>query len=166
MKLYFAPGACSLAPHIALQELGIAFTPVKVDLRAHKLADGTDFYTISPNGYVPVLELDDGTRLTEANVILQYVADRKPGTLAPAFGSLARYQLMEWLGFIATEIHKGFGPLWYPDTPEATRKSAIDKLGKRFDFVTRTLERQPYCSATASRSRTHTFSPWRHGRGT
>lgn len=139
MKLYFSPGACSFAPHIALSELAIPFTPVKVDLRSHALADGTDFYSISPNGYVPVLELDDGTRLAEAQVVLQYLADRKPGTLAPAFGSLPRYKLMEMLNFIATELHKGFGPLWYPDTPEATKASTVAKLGKRFDSVTRML---------------------------
>ena len=139
MKLYFAPAACSFAPHIALNELAIPFTPVKVDLRTHKLADGTDFYSINPNGYVPVLELDDGTRMTEAQVILQYLADRKPGTLAPASGTLPRYQLMETLSFIATEIHKGFGPLWYPDTPDATKASTVAKLGKRFESLTRML---------------------------
>ena len=144
MKLYFSPGACSLAPHIALQELGLDYTPVKVDLRSHTLADGGDFYAINPKGYVPVLELDDGTRLTEAAVVLQYIADRKPGALAPAFGGFERYRLMEWLNFIATEIHKGFGPLWYPDTPQATRTSTIDKLGKRFDYVAPVLESRPY----------------------
>lgn len=134
MKLYYSPGACSFAPHVTLNELGLQFTPVKVDLRSHKLADGgADFYAISPNGYVPILELDDGTRLSEAALILQYLADRKPGTLAPAFGSMERYRLMETLNFIATEIHKGFGPLWYPDTPEATKTATIAKLGKRFD---------------------------------
>ena len=139
MKLYFAPGACSFAPHIVLNELGLPFTPVKVDLRAHKLEDGTDFYSISPNGYVPILELDDGTRLAEAQVILQYLADRKPGTLAPPFGSFERYRLMETLNFIATEIHKGFGPLWYPDTPEATKTSTLAKLSKRFDRAVQML---------------------------
>jgi glutathione S-transferase len=149
MKLYYAPGACSFAPHIVLHELDLSHTPVKVDLRTHKLADGTDFYTINPHGYVPVLELDDGTRLTEAQVVLQYLADRKPGTLAPAFGSLERYKLMQMLGFIATEIHKGFGPLWYPDTPEATRAGAIEKLGKRFDEVSRELGDRQYIFGNA-----------------
>ena len=139
MKLYFAPGACSFAPHIVLNELGTTFTPVKVDLRSHKLEDGTDFYSISPNGYVPVLELDDGTRLAEAQVILQYLADRKPGTLAPAAGTLERYRLMEALSFIATELHKGFGPLWYPDTPEATKTATLAKLSKRFDRTVQML---------------------------
>jgi glutathione S-transferase len=149
MKLYFSPGACSLAPHITLHELGLDYAPVKVDLRSHKLADGSDFYAINPKGYVPVLELDDGTRLTEAGVVLQYLADRKPGTLAPAFGTLERYKLMEWLNFIATEIHKGFGPLWYPDIPDATRASTVDKLGKRFEYIAPVLERQPYLAGDA-----------------
>jgi glutathione S-transferase len=144
MKLYYAPGACSFAPHIALVEAGIPAETIKVDLRTHKLADGTDYYTISPKGYVPLLELDDGTRLTEVAVLLQYIADRKPGTLAPPFGTIERYHLMEWLNFIATEIHKGFGPLWYPDTPQATKDKAIATLGKRFDIVAATLARHPF----------------------
>jgi glutathione S-transferase len=144
MKLYYAPGACSLAPHIVIQELGLPYTPVKVDLRSHKLADGTDFYSINPHGYVPVLELDDGTRLTEAQVLLQYLADRKPGTLAPVFGGIERYKLMETLGFIASEVHKGFGPLWHPETPEATRAGTIAKLGKRFDEISRTLTQREF----------------------
>jgi glutathione S-transferase len=144
MKLYYSPGACSFAAHVALIEAGIPATTIKVDLRSHKLADGSDYYAINPKGYVPVLELDDGTRLTEVAVVLQYIADRRPGTLAPAFGSLDRYRQMEWLNFISAEIHKGFGPLWYPSTPAETREQAIDKLGRRFDFVVQTLSRQPY----------------------
>ena len=117
MKLYYTPGACSQAPHIALNELGLAYEPVKVDLVKHTLPDGADFYSINPKGYVPMLELDDGTRLTEVGVLLQYLADQKPGTLAPVFGTKARWQLMEWLNFISTEVHKGFGPLWNPQDP-------------------------------------------------
>jgi glutathione S-transferase len=149
MKLYYSPGACSFAPHIALLELGLPAQTVKVDLRAHKLADGSDYYAINPKGYVPTLELDDGTRLTEAAVVLQYLADRKPGTLAPAFGGIERYQLMEWLNFIATEIHKGFGPLWYPDTPEATREKAVATLQKRFAIVEEALGRHPHIAGDA-----------------
>ena len=164
MKLYFSPGACSFAPHIVLNELGIPFTPVKVDLRAHKLADGTDFYSISPNGYVPILELDDGTRLAEAAVVLQYLADRKPGTLAPAFGSFERYKLMETLNFIATEIHKGFSPLWYPETPGSDENRDGREAGQA-------LRRLPTdcsaiassSSATRSRSRMRTCSRWLRG---
>jgi len=149
MKLYYAPAACSLAPHIALSEAGLDHDLVRVDLRTHTLPDGSDYYAVSPNGYVPVLELDDGTRLTEAAVILQYIADRKPGTLAPAFGSLARYHLMERLNFIATELHKGFGPLWKPDTPEAYKQVVIANLGKRFDFVESILAKQAFFAGDA-----------------
>ena len=120
MKLYYAPGACSLAPHIALSEAGLAYTTERVDLRAHTYGTGADYYGVNPKGYVPVLELDNGERLTEVAVILQYIADRKPGTLAPAFGSLERYRQMEWLNFVATELHKGLAPLWKPTTPGET----------------------------------------------
>ena len=144
MKLYYSPGACSLAPHIALVEAGLPFTSVKVDLRTHKLADGTDYYTINPKGYVPLLELPDGERLSEVAVILQYIADRKPGTIAPAFGTMARYRLMEWLNFVATEVHKQFSPLFYPTTPEATREAQRAKLGTRFGLIAKTLAAQPY----------------------
>lgn len=144
MKLYYSPAACSFAPHIALREAGLPFEAIKVDLRKHTLPDGSDYHDVSPKGYVPILELDDGTRLSEAAVILQYIADRKPGTLAPAYGTLERYRLMEWLNFIATEIHKQFGPLWYPDTPEATKGALKARLAKRFAYVVETLGRQPY----------------------
>jgi len=144
MKLYYSPGACSLAPHIALSESGLDYAAVKVDLGKHQLADGTDYYTINPKGYVPLLETDDGTRLAEVAVILQYIADRNPGTLAPAFGSMERYRLMEWLNFIATEIHKQFGPLWDPSTPDATKERQRATLAKRFDYVSKTLSVQLY----------------------
>ena len=144
MKLYYSPGACSLAPHIALSESGLAYSTKIVDLKKHALADGTDYYTINPKGYVPLLELDDGTRLSEVAVILQYIADRKPGSLAPVFGTMDRYRLMEWLNFIATEVHKQFGPLWYPTTPEATKEAQRAKLASRFDLVAKTLAVQPY----------------------
>jgi len=144
MKLYYSPGACSFAPHVALVEAGLPFEPVKVDIHNHTLADGTDYYGINPKGYVPLLELDDGSRLSEVAVILQYIADRKPGTLAPAFGTHERYKLMEWLNFIATEVHKQFGPLWYPDTPEATKEKQRATLAKRFGHLAKTLEKQPY----------------------
>jgi len=143
MKLYFSPGACSLAAHIALAEADVPYTTKRVDLKTHTLADGTDYYTINPKGYVPALELDDATRLTEAAVVLQYIADRKPGTLAPVFGSIERYKLMEWLGFIATEVHKNFSPLWHP-VPEATKETLHTKIASRLDFVARTLSVQPY----------------------
>lgn len=144
MKLYFSPGACSLAVRIALAESGLPYTDEKVDLRAHKLADGTDYRAINPKGYVPVLELADGTRLAEVPVLLQYVADCVPGTLAPAYGTLERYRVMEWLNFIATEVHKQFGPLWYPTTPDATKQAQRAQLAKRFDYLATTLATQPF----------------------
>jgi glutathione S-transferase len=144
MKLYYAPGACSQAPHIAFRELGLAFEPVKVDLVKHTLPDGSDYRQVNPKGYVPLLELDDGTRITEASVILQYLADQKPGQLAPVFGTKDRWQLMEWLAFIATEVHKGFGPLWNPQTPVDVRERTIKALGNRFTLIAATLGKQDY----------------------
>ena len=148
MKLYFSPGACSLAPHIVLSESGLPYTLAKVDLRKHALADGTDYTTINPKRYVPLLELDDGTRLSEVAVILQYIADRVPGTLAPPFGGIERYRVMEWLNFIATELHKQFAPLWYPTTPEATREAQKTKLATRFEYLAGTLGSQPFLAGS------------------
>ena len=148
MKLYYAPGACSLAAHIALQESGLRYELERVDLREHKVR-GADFHAINPKGYVPVLELDDGERLTEAAVILQYIADRNPGTLAPPPGTLARYRLMEWLNFIATEIHKGLGPLWRPTTPDAYKATVLAGVGARFDHVVAALGKKPYLTGDA-----------------
>jgi glutathione S-transferase len=143
MKLYFSPGACSLHPDITLREAGLPFDLVRVDLRAHKLHDGTDFYGITPKGLVPALELADGQILTEGAVIDQYVADLVPETgLAPPAGTMARLRLQEWLNFIASEIHKAFGPLFGND--EAAKEVARARLAKRFDFVARTLATQPY----------------------
>lgn len=144
MKLYYTPGACSQAPHIALHELGLPFEAVRVDLATHKLPDGSDYYAVNPKGYVPLLVLDDGTPISEAHVILQYIADRKPGALAPEFGSIERWRLMEWLGFIATELHKGFGPLWSPQTPADVRERAIKTLGARFTVLADVLGKQPF----------------------
>ena len=145
MKLYYSPAACSFAAHVALREAGIPFEAVKVDLRKHVLAaDGSDYYAINPKGYVPLLELDNGERLSEVAVILQYIADRKPGTIAPAFGSMERFRVMEWLNFISSEVHKQFGPLWYPDTPDATKEKQRATLAKRFDHIAKTLGKQPY----------------------
>lgn len=144
MKLYYAPGACSLAAHIALSESGLPYETSRVDLRSHTVAGGADYYGINPKGYVPLLELDNGERLSEVAVILQYIADRNPGTLAPAFGSFERYRLMEWLNFIATEIHKGLSALWKPTTPDAYRAVSLESVGKRFDYIAGRLGRQPY----------------------
>ena len=136
MKLYYSPGACSLSPHITLRESGLAFTPVKAPTKTHQLDDGTDYYTINPLGYVPLLELDDGTRLTEGPAIVQYIADQVPDKkLAPPNGTLARYQLQSWLTFIGTELHKTFSPLFNPATPDAFKTISTDKLANRLKWV-------------------------------
>lgn len=136
MKLYYSPGACSLSPHIALREAGLSFELVKAPTRTHRLDDGTDYYTINPLGYVPLLELDDGQRLREGPAIVQYIADRVPEKkLAPAWGTMARYRLMEWLTFIGTELHKGFSPLFHPAMPDAAKALARDKLAERLKWL-------------------------------
>jgi len=136
MKLYFSPGACALHPQIALREAGLNFELVRVDLRAHKLHDGSDFYAINPKGYVPVLELDDGARLTEGAVIDQFVADKNPQSkILPPAGTMERVRVQEWLHFIATEVHKQFAPLFSPQTSDDDKNAQRAKIGKRFDLL-------------------------------
>jgi glutathione S-transferase len=135
MKLYYTPGACSLAVHIALEEAGFDYALEKVDLATHKTESGVDFYTINPKGYVPTLELDDGELLTEVPVILLYLADRADKNLAPAAGSMERYRLYSWLSFITSELHKSFGPLIKPDTPDEWKTQVKQLLAKRFELV-------------------------------
>lgn len=145
MKLYYSPGACSLSPHIVLREAGLAFEPVLAPTKTHKLPDGTDYYTINPLGYVPMLELDDGTRLREGPAIVQYVADQAPQkNLAPANGTLPRYRLQEWLTFIGTEIHKSFSPLFMPSMPDEAKKVYRERIANRFAFVNGELEGKQY----------------------
>jgi len=145
MKLYYSPGACSLSPHIVLREAGLAFEPVAAPTKTHQLQDGTDYYTINPLGYVPLLELDDGTRLREGPAIVQYIADQVPNkNLAPANGTLPRYRLQEWLTFIGTEIHKTFSPLFNPNMPEEGKKVFRDKLASRYEWVDGQLAGKQY----------------------
>ena len=145
MKLYYSPGACSLSPHIALQEAGLAYTPVLASTKSHKLQDGTDYYTINALGYVPVLELDNGERLREGPAIVQYIADQVPDKqLAPANGTLARYRLQEWLNFIGTELHKGFSPLFNPATPEEYKPMVRERLLQRLQWVDGQLAGKQY----------------------
>ena len=146
MKLYYSPGACSLAPHIVASEAGVPIELVKVDLASHKLADGTDYYTINPRGYVPLLELDDGTRITEVVAIVQYLADSKGAThLAPAAGTFERVRLNQWLAFISSELHKVFSPwLWHKETAESTKQSVKDRLATRFKELDALLAKQDY----------------------
>jgi glutathione S-transferase len=145
MKLYFAPGACSLSPHIVLSEAGIKADLIKVDTKSHKFADGSDFYAVNAKGYVPVLELEGGQRLTEGPAIVQYVADQRPASgLLPAAGTFERYQVQEWLNFISTELHKQFGPFFAPTTPDAYKAVLTDKIGGRFDWLSKQLQGKDY----------------------
>jgi len=138
MKLYLAPGACSLADHIALHEAGFDFDRVKVDLKAKTTEDGRDYNQVNPKGYVPALQLDDGQVLTENVAILSWIADQDP-SLAPA-GPMGRYRLLEALAFISTEIHKGFKPFFKPDSTDAEKAAAGELLGKRFGYLARGLK--------------------------
>ncbi len=133
MKLYYSPGSCSLAAHIVLREAGQAFDLVRVDGRAKTYGDGQNYYDVSPNGYVPALQLDDGQVLTEVSAVVQYIADQNPNAgLAPEPRTLERSRLHEWLGFIGTELHKGFGPLFNPVANDEFKASVLDKLNGRF----------------------------------
>jgi glutathione S-transferase len=145
MKLYYAPGACSLAPHIVAREAGLKLDLEKVDLGTGKTETGATYSGINPKGYVPALKLDTGEVLTEASALVQFLADKAPqAQLAPAAGTSERYRLLEWLGFISTEIHKGFGPLWNPAMPEGAKAIAKTNLGKRFAYLDAHLARGPY----------------------
>lgn len=151
MKLFYSPGACSFSPHVLLLELGIPFELVKVE-RDKKTSDGRDFMKLNPKGYVPAIELDNGKIMTEGVAITQYLADQKPESkLAPKLGTMERYELMEMMNFITTELHKGFSPLFGADgivknaegkaeLIESTKKS----LAKRFSYVDEILAKQPY----------------------
>ena len=140
MKLYYSPGACSLSPHIVLREAGLAFEPVLASTKSHQLEDGTNYYEINPLGYVPLLELDDGTRLREGPAIVQYIADQVPQkNLAPANGTLPRYRLQEWLTFIGMEIHRSFSPLFHPAMPDEAKKLSRERIASRLAFVDREL---------------------------
>ena len=139
MKLYYLPGACSLAANIALREAGLKFELVKVDRHTKRAADGLDFNEVNPKGYVPALTLDSGETLTENVAVLQYIADRNPAAkLAPAAGTMERYRLVEWLAFINSEIHKNFTPLFRKDAPEDTRNYARKNIETRAGWLNST----------------------------
>ena len=145
MKLYYSPGACSLAPHIVSRELALPLTLVKVDTKSKLTADGRDFLAINPKGYVPALELEDGAVLTEGPVIAQYLADRKPEAgLVPAHGTLARYRVLEMLGYINSELHKTFSPLFNPAIGPEWRQDRLDYLHKRYRLIENVLARQDF----------------------
>jgi glutathione S-transferase len=145
MKLYFSPGACSLSPHIVAQEVGIPLTLVKVDTASKKLADGGDYWAVNPKGYVPAVELDTGELLTEGPTIVQYLADRKPDAkLLPPAGTMERYRVQEMLGYINSEIHKTYSPLFRPTTTPELRKDREEYLRKRYGLIEKKLAKGPY----------------------
>jgi glutathione S-transferase len=150
MKLYFSPGACSLSPHIVLREAGLAFDPVLANLKTHQLTDGTDYYGINPKGYVPLLELDNGERLSEGPAIVQYIADQVPAKkLAPANGTMARYHMQEWLNFITSELHKGFSILFNAAMPEEAKALGRTRVADRLKWVNEQLEGRQYLMGDA-----------------
>ncbi|MGN6649382.1 glutathione transferase GstA [Trinickia sp.] len=145
MKLYYSPGSCSQAVHIVLRETGLDAELIRVDPRKHLIEDGRDFYDVAALGYVPLLELDDGSLMHEGPVIAQYLADQRPGSgLAPANGTMARYRLQEWLNFLSSEIHKGFIPLLYAAAAGKYVDTARPKLKSRFEWIDRQLSGKRY----------------------
>ncbi len=145
MKLFYSPGACSLAVHIVLREAGLPFELVRVDLKAKRTETGEDYLKINPKGYVPALQLDDGDTLTEAGVILQYLADQRPESgLAPKVGTRERYRLMEWLSFVSSEMHKTLGALFNPKVTPEWRAGIIERFGMRSDFLASSLKDRQY----------------------
>jgi len=164
MKLYYSPGACSLSPHIVLRESGLAFEPVLASTKTHKLADGTDYYTINPKGYVPLLELDDGQRLSEGPAIVQYIGDKAPASgLVPAAGTMARYRQIEWLNFISTELHKSYSPLFNPAMPEEGKAVYRERLKGRYQYINEQLEGKQYLTGdtfTAADAYLFTVTSW------
>lgn len=145
MKLYFSPGACSLASHIALREADVDFELVKVEGQGDKKAGGESYLQVTAKGYVPALRLDDGEVLTEGTAILPYIADLKPESgLAPAAGTLLRYRLHEWLGYINSEVHKSFSPFFTPGTSDQQKEAAKAMLDKRLKYIQSILAQQAY----------------------
>jgi glutathione S-transferase len=166
MKLYYFPGACSLSPHIVLREAGAKFDLSKVDFASRKTAEGEDYYSINPKGAVPALKLDNGEVLTEGAAIVQYIADKHGATaLAPAAGTMERVRLQEWLNFIGSEVHKGFAPLFNPQTPEEYRVIAKENLAKKFTHLDKVLGERDYLMGktfTVADAYLFTVMNWRH----
>jgi len=164
MKLFYSSGACSLSPHIVAHEAGIELRLQKVDLKTKTIAAEGDYFSVNPKGYVPALQLDDGEILTEGPVIVQYLADLAPEkALAPAAGTWARYRLQEMLGFINSELHKTYSPLFRPETPAETRAERQAYLRKRYAIIEKQLEgRQFLCgdSFTVADAYLFTVTNW------
>jgi glutathione S-transferase len=165
MKLYYSPAACSQAVHIALLEAGLPVELVKVDLATHQLEGGADYLAINPRGYVPLLELADGTRRTEVAALLQYIAEQAPASgLVPAPGAAGRQDVLQWLTFISSELHKVFSPwLWHKETADSTRKAVKDKLALRFAELDAHLAGRTYLAGdnfTAADAYAFTILSW------
>jgi glutathione S-transferase len=149
MKLFFSPGACSLAPHIVLRESGADFSLDQVDIPNHRTASGADYYSITPKGQVPLLQLDDGSTLSEGAIIAQYIADHAGATsLLPAAGSTARYRVMEWQNYIGSELHKSFSPLFNPAFDAAAKTIHAGLLRKKFEWVDTKLAGTDYLTGS------------------
>ena len=164
MKLYFSPGTCALAAHIVIREIGMDVDLIRVDLRTHTTADGSDYYQINPKGPVPLLETDSGMRLTEGPIIAQYLADRAGNTdLMPAAGTDARYRVMEWQNYVTSEIHKSYSPLFnsaYDDNARAVMRSA---LRRKYEWLDSKLAASPYLTGdtfTAADAYLFTVTRW------
>ena len=150
MKLYYAPGVCSLSPHIVLEEAGLKYSAIKTDIKAKTTDGGGDYKKTNPLGYVPALELEDGTILTEGPAIVQYIADQVPAKkLAPANGTVERYKMQGWLNFMSSEIHKGFSPLFNAAMPEEAKKIARERLASRFEHLNKHLTGKDYLMGSA-----------------
>lgn len=145
MKLYYVPGVCSQASHIALREAGVDFTLDRMDRDSRRTESGENYLQVNPKGSVPALRLDNGEVLTEGAVILQYIADQAPSSgLAPPVGNMERYRLAEWLNYVATEVHKQYSPLFNPKLPPEWRENQLSVLAKRFDYLAQRLNDRPY----------------------
>ena len=164
MKLYYAPGVCSLSPHILLRETKLPVTLVRVDLKTHLTADGVDHYTINSKGSVPVLELDDGTRFTEGPVVAQMICDRAGRTdLMPAAGTIERYRVMEWQNYVTSELHKSYSPLFNPDFDENGKAFLRTALRKKYEWLAQQLANKPYLTGetfTAADAYLFTVTRW------
>lgn len=160
MKLYYSPGACSLAVHIALREAGQSFDLAKVDLATHTLADGSNYYDISPRGYVPLLQFDDGSRHTEVAALLQHIADLDPAQpLIGAPRTQRRLEVTTWLAFIASELHKTFSPwLWHKETADSTKQAVRERLALRFADLDRHLATREYLAGEFSVADAYAFT--------
>lgn len=169
MKLYYSPGVCSLSPHIVAHEVGLPIKLEKVDTKTKLTETGRDFLAINPKGYVPALELDNGEVLTEGPAIAQYLADQKPGSgIAPPNGTLARSRLQEMLGYINSEIHKSYSPLFRAETPEETRVERKAYLHKRYALLDGLLAKQPWLlgeTFTAADAYLFVVTRWSKGAG-